>query len=404
MNLNLTLLIKSFWERNFLERIILYLLFADIIVKIIFELVLGQSSLVQSQHKQWIFYILLLLDYVISFNKVTNIRISINPISLFTILIGIMLCQGLFIGLYSGNKPFELLNDTIPLLMIALNILRLQSATENKPVNFESLFFNITSMAFISCLIGFIGDFLGKPTTATIPLSQIVLPALFTGLLCIKPFPKFMAILFIAMIVLSISEINRTSLAFMLLVTSGYAGFRTISNPAQGFMIIIISLTVLAAGWLMLPEDSKTYRRIIGITQIDFRARTGSIGERAAEYESISRTLERKGKTQKWLGLGFGGLYDFQSTHTYVRDYGHAHYAWAWFKLRFGYLGYIYLALMFAVMLYNLTRGFQNQGYLGIFIALLNLQGILYLGTYVNAIFLCSGLHFYKVESKRLQS
>lgn len=404
MNFNLTSLIKSFWERNLLERIIIYLLFSDIAVKIIFELFLGEPSLAQSQNKQWIFYVLLLIDYAFSFNKVLKIKVSINPLSLFTIVFFIMILQGLFIGITLQNRPFEILNDTVPLLMIALNILRMQSASEKRPADLKFLFYAVISLAMISCLIGFTGNALGKNTVAVIPLTPIVLPAVFAGLFFIRPVPKLAAAVFVVMIFLSISEINRTSLAFMLLTISGYAGFKMISRPTQGLMVLVIALTFIIAGWLVLPKDSKTYQRIVGITEIDFRARTGSIGERSAEYESINRTLERKGQTQEWLGLGFGGLYEFQSTHAYIRDYGHAHYAWAWFKLRFGYLGYFYLAMVFALMCYNIFRGLQKQTGLGVFIALLNLQGILYLATFVNAIFLCSGIHFYKIEPKKVET
>ena len=99
--------------------------------------------------------------------------------------------------------------------------------------------------------------------------------------------------------------------------------------------------------------------------------------------------------------MGFGGLYEFQSTHAYIRNYGHAHYSWAWFKLRFGYIGYFYLAILASMLLYNVIRGLQSRSENGIFVAFLCLQGIIYLGTFVNALFLVSGIHFLKIDKQK---
>ncbi len=391
-------LISGFFEKNLFERIIIYLFLADFITKLVFELVLGQNSLGQSQNRQWIFYTLLAVDYLFSVQKIIDLKVKINALSVFSLLFFLMIVQGLFIGILSTNNKFEILNDTIPLLMIGLNILRMQSYSENRNIDFHNLLSTITIIAFLSCCTGFIADLMGRPSFAVIPVSPVYFPLIATGIFAARPFPKLATAAFVVMVVLSLSEINRTTMAFTGICLVGYWIFKMVKNPSHGLLFMVASAVLLCATWMILPEDSKTYRRIIGLTEIDFSARTGSIGERSAEFDSINLTLQKKGPTQEWFGLGFGGLYEYQSTHTYVRNYGHAHYAWAWFKLRFGYVGYIYLFIFTAMLLFNLGSGLKSKSSNGIFIALLCLQGILYLMTYVNAIFLCSGIHFLKLS------
>ena len=289
--------LSQFFDRNLFERIILYLFIADLLVKLIFEFGFGQSSLGQSQNKQWIFYTLLGLDYLISMKKCLNIRITVNPLSLFSLVFFIMIAQGLFIGIINNNPKFEMLNDTVPLLMIALNILRMQSYGEHaRPIDFRFLLNVVSTLALFSCMTGFITGMIGRNATAIIPLAPIYFPLAFAGLFVVKPFPRWAAFVFVIMIALSISEINRSSMAFIGLAIGGYAVFRTLKNPSQGLLFIIGATILLSTTWLVLPENSKTYRRIVGLTQLDLSTRKGAVGERAAEFDSISASLAKRGK------------------------------------------------------------------------------------------------------------
>ena len=392
--------VRAFYERNLFERIIIYVFLSAFLVKVIFELILGEWSFVQSQNKQWFFYGFLALDYLISARKVVNIRVSFNMMFLYAFVFLIMVFHGIFVGVINHNPKFEILNDTIPLLMIALNILRFQSIEEYKKVDFRFLLSACTLLSLGTTIIGFLGQVIGNPTQPSIGNITIFLPVLVTALFMLRPFPKWVAVSSVIMIVMSMSDFNRTSLAFLGASVGVFTLITLIKKPVFGIAACMFLIMVLSLGWATLPEDSKTYQRIVGITQIDFTERTGSVGERQAEMDAVQAKLDVMGTSAQWLGMGFGGLYEVHFTHTYMKDYGHAHYSWVWFNLRFGKVGYIYLVILLSALSLNVVWGFRKENTQGTLIALLCLQSLLYCVTYVNAVWLMSGLQFFRDAQK----
>ncbi len=381
--------VKSFYEKNLFERIIFYVFLSAFLVKIIFELGMGQSSFGQSQHKQLFFYSFLGLDYFISFRKIIALRVSINPLSLFSFLFFIMVAHGLFIGFMNGNNLFIILNDTIPPLFIGLNILRMQSSSEClKPIDFKSILVSSTLLAAGTCFFGYIS---GAPSLGN---PSLYYPLILAGLFMLRPFPKYVFVIILVSLVLTMNDLNRTTMAFVVFTIAGYTGLQTIFNPTKAIILFFCSLLCLFVVWSFIPQDSRTYIRVMGLADVDLSRRTGSIGERQAEQDAVTAKLQSKGKTIEWVGLGFGGLYEVKITHEVLTDYGHAHYAWVWFNLRFGAIGYLYMLIMVAMLFYNGTRSFMYKDKIGVFIALLCFQGLLYCGTYVNTLFLLSGIHF----------
>ncbi len=379
----------DFFERNLFERIVIYISASFLLTTILFQLILGQDSFGQSQNQQWIFYAFLGLDYLLSLKKVINIKVTINPISVFAFALFIMMGHGLFVGIVNHNPPFVILNDTVPILMIALNILRMQSIEEiSKPINFKFLAITTVAIASATCFFSFLA---GKAIVGSIPLFY---PLALAALLTIRPFPKWIALMIAIIVVLTIEDTNRTILLLTALVGTGYLAVNTIYHPTKTILLGLILVVGLFSAWSFLPEDSKTYQRIVGITELDLSKRTGSIGERQAERDAIHAKLQRTGKTAEWTGAGFGGLYNVQFTHTYNSNYGHAHYAWAWFNLRFGKIGYIYMFFLLSTLLFNGIRSFQQKSDVGLFVSLLCLSAMIYSFTHVNSIFLLSGLHF----------
>ena len=388
-------LLDRFFERNLFERIIFYIFISEVVTKIIFELALGQWGFTQSQNKQWFFYGFLALDYLISARKVINIRVTFNPMSALAIVFLIMVVHGLFIGLVNGNSLFVIFNDTVPPLMIALNVLRMQSSAENdNPIDFRFLFTACTALALAACLTGFLAVKLGQPSQTSVGSSALYYPMLMAALFTLRPFPKWAGVAALIMIVLVLGDINRTTMLFLAIVVSGYALIKTVRDPAKGLLAFLVIPVIAAMFFAFVPEDSKTYNRVIGLTNVDLSARTGSIGERAAEWDAIQAMLESKGKTVQWLGPGFGGVYNVHFTHHYLTDYGHAHYIWAWFNLRFGRSGYIYMALFLAALVYNAGAGLRARDETGVFVSFLCLLGLIYCMTHVNSVFLLSGIHF----------
>lgn len=392
--------IYNFYQRNLFERLALYIIFSGFFVKLFFELILGQWYFAQSQNLQWIFYALLGIDYIVSYKKIIRTRVSLNLMSIFAVICLVMIAHGLFIGILRHNQPFVILNDTIPLLMIALNILRMQSYEENPPIDFKFLFKAGSFLALGACLFGFIAQSIGNPSQPSMGNGTVYIPLFFAALVCLRPFPKWLGIMGLIMFGLVLDDFNRTSILFILIVMSGYGLYLTIKNPIAGFGALLIGILIIGAGWMALPKDSKTYERISTIQDIDLSQRTGSVGERQAEWDAIQQRLSEGGRTVEWTGLGFGGLYNVRFTHQYNHDYGHAHYSWAWFNMRFGKIGYLYLFIMLGTMLYNAYQGLRIGSEIGIYVSFLCLMGMIFFMTHVNSVFLLSGMHFLYLRQK----
>ncbi|HBR68872.1 MAG TPA: hypothetical protein DEA55_05805 [Rhodospirillaceae bacterium] len=392
--------ISGFFERNLFERLIVYIFLSELAVKLIFELALGQWSFKQSQNTQWIFYGFLAADYLISVRKVMNIRFTLNPMSAVAFLFVVMIAHGTLVGVLNHNPPFVIFNDFIPPLMIVLNILRMQSTYENnKPIDVRFLLAFCTAVALSTTLIGFLCMQIGLPSEPSVGRGQIFFPLVLSTLFVMRPFPRWIAFSLPLIFLLTATELNRTSISFLIIVIGGYSSLQIVRNPAKGVLLIVMLCIVISLAVAFMPKDSGTYRRISGLSEIDLSERTGSIGERQAEWDAIKAKLADKGKTAEWTGLGFGGLYNVRFTHQYNTNYGHAHYIWAWFNMRFGKIGYIYMALMMSALVYNTARGLFMGSDLGLFVSFLNLIGLIYCMTHVNSLFLLSGLNFLHLAS-----
>lgn len=387
--------LAAFYERNLFERIIIYIFFSSFIVKVYFEFMLGEWSFLQSQNKQWIFYGLLALDYLVSVRKVIAIRVTLNMMSMFAFVLFIMIAHGLFVGFLYNNFPFVILNDLVPPLMIAFNILRFQSQAEYKPIDFIYLLKVCTLLSIGTTVIGLAAQFLGKPSAPSVGNITIYLSLILAAFFYLRPFPKWIGLSAFVMIILLVTELNRTTLAFLILSIGFYLLGTVIKRPATGIVALFVALVCLTFVWVTIPEESGTYRRIVGLYDLDLSARTGSVGERQAEMEAVQAKLDSLGPGAQLLGLGFGGLYEVQFTHQYLTDYGHAHYSWVWFNLRFGMLGYLYLVLMVGVLIFNAYTNLIIKTPVSVFISLLCISSLIFCVTYVNSIFLMSGITFY---------
>ncbi len=386
--------VADFYDRNLFERIIVYVFLSSLIVKVVFEVGMGQWSFIQSQNQQWVFYGFLALDYLISWHKLVNLRVTVNPMSLFALVFFIMCAHGLLVGVILGNPPFVIFNDFVPPLMIGLNILRMQSVTEYRPVNLRYLISICSTLAVLNSCFGQAGALAGLPTQPSVG-SNAFYPLVLAALFTIRPLQKWLFIIALVLTAMCIGDLNRTTLLFIAVVISGYILFASIRYPVQGILAIILASLLISAGTMLLPEDSKTYVRIVSTADIDLSERTGSIGERQAEWDAIQVKLASQGRTVELLGLGFGGLYEVKFTHQWLHNYGHAHYAWAWFNLRFGQSGYFYMALLLVALLYNGFRAaIENTGE-GLFVSFLCLLGFTYCFTHVNSVFLQMGTTFF---------
>lgn len=389
--------LKTFFARHLFERLVCYVFFTELVIKVVFELLQGQSFYFQSQNKQYLFYGFIIFDYLITVPRWMHLKVQFNYITLFLLLLIVMVMQGVFVGIVNHNHVFEIFNDTVPLLVLILNALRLQSFGEGTPpVDFHRLLKSCTWMGVSICLAGQLGLILGLPSQANVGAmtSGIYFPLFFAILYMGEKLSFHSLVAFGLIFGISAINMNRTTLAFIVLAVGYYVMLTLFRNPVKGMAMIVVVCCVGGIGWNLLPEDSGTYQRVMAISELNFSDTKGSVGERRSEMLSIARDLEQRGLTAQLLGRGHGGLYEVQATHQYIKNYGHAHYSWALFNLRYGMSGYIYLAMLALLLIYHTWRNWRMWTPISLTVALMCVQSFLYLGTYVNFVFLLAGLQF----------
>jgi hypothetical protein len=100
------------------------------------------------------------------------------------------------------------------------------------------------------------------------------------------------------------------------------------------------------------------------------------------------------GTAAEWFGGGHGAVYDVQLTMREVEDTGHAHFSWALFKLRYGYVGYGYLLVVAAMTLRSIVRNYRSGYSADRVISVLALFSFMFLLTYVFGFFFLAGTQF----------
>lgn len=387
----------DFFSRNMFERLVCYIFITELTVRVVFELIQGQWFYLQSQNRQYIFYALIMMDYVITFPRILTIGVRMNYVVMYLLMFLVMIMQGVVVGVINHNPPFEIFNDTVPLLVLTLNALRMQSVSEqSRPIDFHRLFVFCSVVGLSTALAGLLAHVVGYDSSTSIGTepSGIYFPMFFAALLTYKKVPLKLIFMFFIILALFSLNMNRTTMIFLGGMAMCYAGYMLLKRPAQGILAIAAMLVTMAIGWSLLPEESGTYQRIMALGDLDFTASSGSLGERANEVRSIQRKLADEGTTAELFGGGHGALYDVQFTHEFIRDHGHAHYAWALFNLRYGMTGYIYLSLLALMLLYHAWRNIDMHNPMALTITFMCLQSLLYMGTYANFIFLMAGAQF----------
>jgi hypothetical protein len=373
-----------FFRRNMCERLMVYVLLAELLAKIYVELITGQLLFYNPQAKQWIFYALLGMDYMFTFPRLLRMKVTFNTMSAFALVVMVMIAHGAVVGLVNHNPWFPLINDMIPLMMIALNVLRMQSFAEPTHIDFPPLFRTITLLSLASTLLSYGMLKVGLIAHATLIPNAIYLAMFYAAL---YTYPKMSRCI-------GGADSNRTTMMFVALSTVGYVMIATIRRPAIGVFLLLGVVVTGATVWNVLPDDSGAKRRIIALQNLDLNSREGSVGERQQEWDSISKHLAMLGESAELTGFGMGGTFTMKFTHEVVENYGHAHYSWAWFKMRFGEIGFVYLGILVVTLVANLYYGIRRWTSISMFIAFICLSGLLYLGTYVNAVWLLSGIQF----------
>lgn len=394
--------IESLFQRSFFERIIIYCFLSELIVKIVWELCMGKWWFSLSPVKQIILYAIFALEYAFNFRKIMAIQMWGNAVFYFMLLVLVMVAQGVFIGIYNHNPPFEIFNDSFPLLLMAINTLRLQSPIEYKtPINFSFLIAFCSWASVIICVIGFVAkSILGLLSTAAISgvIAGIYFALMVAAVLTGHKIKIIHWICFFIVLGFSAADFNRTTLAFFLIAICVMFFKLCLYKPFTALFFVAAIFFSGLGFWNFLPDDSKTKERITDLTEVSADSRTGSVGERLSEWIAIQEKVAQAGTSARWLGLGHGALYDVRYTVRMLKDYGFAHFAWALFYLRYGLSGYFYLFFLTAILLWQAYRYWSFSNPLAMTISLLSLLSLLYLTTYVNFVILCMGLQFLVIK------
>ncbi len=111
----------------FTVRLVLYFVLADLAVKILFEIAQGMWWYQTPTLKQYFLFGFIGLG-LRPFRSVDP-RIRVRSVSaIVVILFFIWLCiHGVVVGLAHGNPIFKVFNDTVPLIVVAINLARIQN-------------------------------------------------------------------------------------------------------------------------------------------------------------------------------------------------------------------------------------------------------------------------------------
>lgn len=389
--------LDEFFRRPFLERLVLYLFLSYFCTKVVFELVMGQWHFHTSKQQQYFFFSFIAIDYVVTWKQVYAVRFRATYITLFAVFFLFIALYGVAIGVLVHNRPFEIFNDTVPILIMSLNLLRLQS--ERAAWNESGLYrlareTSVLSMAM--CLFGAAAVLIGRPSTYAlngIPMA-IYAALILSFFLSNRPLPAWIVTSFVVVFLFTLQDLNRTNMLFIATAVAVLLARTFLRTPPKALLAIVLLASIGGGVLFALPSDSKTYNRLHAIVSADESSPKTSVGERETEYASIKQRLANQGLTIDTLGMGHGALYEMRAANSYKKDYGHAHFSWALFKLRYGNLGYGLCVLLGAILLVNAALHVTQHEPLQSFAFLLSMVSFIYLFTFVNFIFLLSGLAF----------
>ena len=383
----------------FYERLLLYIMFSALFTRVLFEVGLGMEPKVLNQQRQLMCYGMLALDYGWQFMNWRRIRITISRVNPIIPLLIVMILHGVVIGLWSSNSKSRILIDTANVVVVLFNLILLADPRSFRDFSFKRLekwTYLFSVLMLMSGLVAMVVNSKSSPNLGSSVSTAVAMVILCVGLLIARNknahFYKFVAVGLI--IGFTMSTWNRTTMAFLLLFLIIYVGRNIVVRPSRVMMIVLFALFGGVTAVTFIPADSKVAQRVSGLQNIDLSSRTGSIGERQAELDAIKVKIENMGLMGKIFGAGHGASYDVKYTWNWKRDYSNAHYGWALFYLRWGYLGYLYLILWVAFLLVASGRFILSSRPELLIVSLLALYTLGYVGTYAYFLFFIAGIPF----------
>jgi hypothetical protein len=384
------------------ERLIYYILIPDLFARIVLEAVLGQWYFGITQAKQWVFYALLALEYVIQSRTLVQDRFRKDENLVVSGLMLMMLFHGVFVGLAWQNSPSRIIIDSIAPFVLATNILLLDRKQAFAGFDFQRLARITVAYALVMVAVGIAAVSIGRPSIVSLggaAATAVSFTVLLVSFMVKRTFSLIDLAIGGTILVPVAPNLNRTTLAVVVVCLIGIFISKIIIDGKRLYFTLVIGFVIAALVPVVLPADSPLMRRIEGTMEYDPDQTQGSIGERQAEFLAINDKLQRMGTTAEWFGAGHGAVYQVQLTLREVSDTGHAHFSWALFKLRYGYVGYFYLLILGGMTLRSIVRNYRSPYAADRIISVLAMFSMMYIFTYVIGLFFTAGTQFSSARS-----
>jgi hypothetical protein len=379
------------------ERLIYYILIPDLAARIVFELLLGVYFYDLTQPKQWMFYGIVAIEYVFQSRVIVQDNFRKDSNLIVSGLMLVMILHGIFVGLAWRNSLLRILIDTVPLTVVALNVLLLNRWAAFVGFDFDRLNRVNLIYAVAMVIVGVVAVAIKRPSIVSLgsPAASSVSLTILLSSFMVKRVFSFKDLAVAAIILVPIApNLNRTTLVVVAICLVGLFFSKIIVNGKRLYLSLVAMFLVAAVVPLTLPEDSRLVRRLQATLEYNPEQTQGSIGERQAEWIAINDKLHRMGEAAEWFGAGSGASYEVQFTQKLMTNYSHAHFSWSLFRLRFGYIGYAYLLIFAILILHSIVRGYRSSSLPDRISMTLGIWSFVYLFTYVVANFFVAGLQF----------
>ena len=394
-------LVPGFLQTAFVERLIYYILIPDLCARLVFETILNYPANVLIQQKLWIFFGLIAIEYLVQVRRVLYSYFYFDKSMYAAGFLLILMLHGLLLGIGWGNSPAKVATDTIPLFVGAMNIFLSCGPTAYKNLNFARVEKINIIFAVVMLTVGLIAVRAGRPSivslggaeSTTVSLSIIAVSFWRRKVFGLKFLAANLAIL-----VVPAPFLNRTTLAFIIIAASVVFFKNIVKSPLKLYISILFMVSAAISAPLLIQPDSPLGRRIEGLNSDNLQqqeaAGVGSIGDRDEEWAMIQKKINDRGQIAKIFGLGHGAVYDIVIDGVSSTTYSNAHYGWALFDLRYGYLGFVYLFIYVGLILANVVRNVSSQMNFNRVIFFICIGATLYIFTYMAFNVLIAGLQF----------
>lgn len=382
----------------FSERLIYYILFPDICARLVFEAGLGYASIDLLQQKLWIFYIIICIEYILQARIILQGRFYIDKVMLPAAFLLILCVHGFLIGIGWGNNFVKIVTDSVPLFVASMNIVLSCHTCAYKNFAFGRIEKVNIAFASIMVIVGVIAVYAGRPSVVS--LGSAVTTTISMTIMGVsiwrRPILNIpILLLYLSVLIIIAQNFNRTTLVFLLIMSTILFAAKVITYPIRLYISFLLIGGIVVSTPMIIPPDSPLARRIEGLTASDVEEGKGSIGERDAESKAIDKQISRHHLLGEMLGLGHGATYEMVFSNGYAPEkYSNAHYGWALFKLRYGYIGYMYLLIFVIFLVVNVIRNARSNDDFNRIVMFLGIGGVIYIFTYMAFNIILSGLQF----------